>query len=100
MTRLMTSDRRTNLIQPAVAVALVLVLVLGTLYLAGCFSTKISATRTAEILRADEPSWKRVACGNGPIGWDYKCVVHSKSAGVFSFLIRVNGGGITDQSAP
>jgi hypothetical protein len=96
MHRLMTSDRRTNLIQAAVAVAFVL----GILYLAGSFSTKISATRAAEILRADEPNWKRVACGSGPSGWDYRCIVHSKSAGVFSFLIRVNGSGITDQSAP
>jgi hypothetical protein len=74
---------------------------IGLLFIAGCFTAKISASPTAAILRHDNTSWRRVTCkpykGDG---WDYTCRVVPKGAEPFSFDVSVNGNGITDQTAP
>ena len=74
-----------------------LLAVVGVLYLAGCFTSKISASRTAAILRNNEPSYRRVICrpykGSG---WDYTCVVDSSIAGRFTAVVKVNESGIVD----
>lgn len=75
-----------------------LLAVVGVLYLAGCFTPKISASRTATILKSTEPSYRRVICrpykGSG---WDYICVVDSSIAGRFTTVVKVNGSGIVDE---
>jgi hypothetical protein len=75
--------------------------IVGILYVAGCFASRISASRAAAILKNDEPSWRHVLCRPYAGGyWDYNCSVDSRHAGRFSFLVKVNGSGIIDQSAP
>jgi hypothetical protein len=78
---------------------LIIILTLG-----GCFDSKISAFRAAAILNSEGGgTWKRVTCRpwHGTDGyWDYSCHVESTQAQPFSFEIKVNGGGITDQSGP
>lgn len=75
--------------------------VIGVLYLAGCFASRISASRAAAILKSAEPSWRRVVCRpyKGDY-WDYTCRVETRNAARFSFAVKVDGSGITDQSAP
>jgi hypothetical protein len=73
----------------------------GVLALAGCFTSKISAARTAAILASRNPSWKRVSCRPYKrTGWDYTCRVDSLRVGRFSFEVTVDGSEITNQSAP
>ena len=91
------SVRTTNTLLLVVGVGLVI----GVLYLAGCFASRISPSRAAAILKSGEPSWRRVICRsyNGDY-WDYTCHVDTRNARVFSFEVKVNGSGIIDQSAP
>jgi len=77
----------------------------GILALGGCFNSKINRFRAAAILKATEGAgtWKKVTCHpwHGTDGyWDYSCHVQSTRAKPFSFEIKVNGSGITDQSGP
>jgi hypothetical protein len=84
-----------------VVVGLVLLAgVFTILFVAGCFNNKIGASSAATILRRQEPTWKQVVCHGVGGYWDYACVVRPKSGPAFSFDLRVNGSGITDQSAP
>jgi hypothetical protein len=76
----------------------------GILFVAGCFATKISASRTEAILiHEGGGSWNRVRCtpfrGGGGY-WDYTCRVQSTIASPFSFEVKVNRSGIVDQSGP
>src|SRR4051794_12740806 len=76
----------------------------GILALGGCFDSKISGLRAAAILKSEGGgTWKKVTCRpwHGTDGyWDYSCHVESTRAQPFSFEIKVNGSGITDQSGP
>ena len=83
---------------------LAIVLTLAVLVLGGCFNSKISRGRAATILKREGGgTWKSVVCKpwHGTDGyWDYACRVVSTRAEPFSFEIKVNGSGITDQSGP
>ena len=76
----------------------------GILALSGCFNSKISGFRAAVILKREGAgTWKKVTCRpwHGTDGyWDYSCHVESTQAEPFSFEIKVNGSGVTDQSGP
>ncbi len=92
----MVSERTTY----AVVGLVLLAGAIAILFVAGCFNNKISASHAATILRRQEPTWKQVVCHGVGGYWDYACVVRPRSGAAFSFDIRVNGSGITDQSAP
>lgn len=94
--------RTANIFLLSLGAAAVLV---GVLYLGGCFAAKMSAARTAELLRQKEGAgtWKNVTCrpfSEKGSYWDYTCRVESMIARPFSFEVRVSGSGITDQSGP
>jgi len=77
-------------------------LVLMAVALAACGGHKITASRAAALLKAEEPTWQRVACRpySGGSYWDYTCRVKSRVASPFSFEVKVDGSRIVDQSAP
>jgi hypothetical protein len=80
-------------------------LVFGVLAVRGNFDSKISRYRAAAILKKQEGAgtWKSVTCRpwHSTDGyWDYSCRVEPMRGARFSFEIKVNGSGITDQSGP
>ena len=72
---------------------------LGVLYLAGCFSSKESASAAAIQLRAETRA-AQVSCHGSPDGWDYTCRVAYRDGTVMTVNVTVNSHEITDQTAP
>ena len=71
----------------------------GLLYLAGCFTTKLSASAAAKELRASTDA-ERVTCGGGHRGWDYTCKITYRDGHAISVDVKVNATSITHQSGP
>jgi hypothetical protein len=74
--------------------------VAAVLYLGGCFERRISAPRTAALLRASSPAARSVTCSEGSHGWDYTCIIRFADKPPLVIDVDVNGHTIVSQSAP